>query len=47
MKVRDLENKQPSVGTQAATDLIKAVSPIKEGMPKRSEIQKLRKNQLG
>ncbi|MGB9854337.1 MAG: hypothetical protein ACPLRY_05990 [Candidatus Bathyarchaeales archaeon] len=32
MTTKDLENKQPCACTQTATDLLKTVSPIKEGM---------------
>ncbi|MEM2911560.1 MAG: hypothetical protein QW146_03545 [Candidatus Bathyarchaeia archaeon] len=34
MATKDLENKQLCACTQAATDLLKIVSPIKEGMLK-------------
>jgi len=34
MNEKDLGNKQPCTCTQAATDLLRAVSPIKEGMLK-------------
>ncbi|MEM3549805.1 MAG: hypothetical protein QXN87_02895 [Candidatus Bathyarchaeia archaeon] len=34
MAAKDLENKQPCACIQAATDLLKSVSPIKEGMLK-------------
>jgi uncharacterized OB-fold protein len=34
MTTKDLESKQPCACTQAATDFLKMVSPIKEGMLK-------------